>query len=220
MSTTTIDLVDLAHRMDDGFGRHSPVERQGALAIYRLLANGSPVSDADVGRELGMTSDEIGDLTSDWPGVYRNDEGHIVGFWGLAIPEMPHRFRLGDRQLHTWCAWDSLFLPEILRETADVTSTCPVTGEEIRLRVSPRGVEDMSPTGAVVSLLEPDNCDIEGNRIISSFCNYIHFFASQEVGEEWAANRGEGTFVLTLSEAFELGHLCNSLRFDDTLGNY
>ena len=220
MSTTTIDLVDLAHRMDDRGGRLSPVEKRGALVIYRLLAKGIPVSDSDVGRELGMTSDEVGDLTGDWPGVYRNDDGHIIGFWGLAISEMPHRFRLGDRQLHTWCAWASLFLPEILQETADVTSMCPVTGEEIHLRVSPRRVEEVSPAGAAMSLLEPDCCDIAGNRIISSFCNHIHFFASQGVGEEWATNRGEGTFVLTLSEAFELGHLCNSLRFDDTLGNY
>jgi alkylmercury lyase len=218
MTRTTADLADLARRIEDRFWRLSPVERRGALVIHRLLAKGIPVSDSDVGHELGMTSDEIGDLTRDWPGVYRDDEGHIVGFWGLSIPEMPHRFRLGDRQLHTWCAWDSLFLPEILRETADVTSTCPVTGEEIRLRVSPRGVEEVSPDGAVVSLLDPDTGDIEANRIISSFCSYIHFFASREVGEQWAANRGEGTFVLTLPEAVELGHLCNALRFGDELG--
>ena len=217
MSTTTIDLRGLAERMHSRFGALSTTETRAALVIHRLLANGVPVSDSDVGRELDMTSDEVGDLTRDWPGVYRNEDGDFIGFWGLAISEMPHRFRLGDRQLYTWCAWDALFLPGILQETADVVSTCPATGEEIRLRVSPRGVEEVSPSGAVMSLLEPESCDVEGNRVISSFCNYIHFFASQEVGEEWAANRGEGTFVLTLSEAFELGRLTNSLRYGDML---
>ena len=106
MSTTTIDLQGLAERMDDQFGTLSTLERRAALVIHRALARGVPVSDSNVGRELQMTPDEVGDLTRDWPGIYRDDDGGIIGFWGLGISEMPHRFILGTRRLYTWCAWD------------------------------------------------------------------------------------------------------------------
>ena len=100
-----------------------------------------------------------------------------------------------------------------------MVSACPATEEEIRLRVSPLGIEEVSHSGAVLSLLEPECCDVEGNRVISSFCNYIHFFASRDVGEAWAASQEKSAFVLTVSEAFELGRLTNSLRYGDALGS-
>ncbi len=42
----------------------------------------------------------------------RHDE-----YWGLAIAETKHRLEVDGRALYTWCAWDSLFLPEILQRT-------------------------------------------------------------------------------------------------------
>jgi hypothetical protein len=48
--------------------------------------------------------------------VFHDDAGHIVGFWGLSTTELgPHRLRGVDGvELSAWCAWDTLFLPELL----------------------------------------------------------------------------------------------------------
>ena len=43
--------------------------------------------------------------------------------------------------MHTWCAWDTLFLPALLGETAEVRSTCPVTGSVVELVVAPDAVK-------------------------------------------------------------------------------
>ena len=43
---------------------------------------------------------------------------------------MSHRFEVAGRTLYTWCAWDSLFLPQILGQEAEVESTCPLTAAE------------------------------------------------------------------------------------------
>ncbi|MGH7575101.1 MAG: organomercurial lyase [Longimicrobiales bacterium] len=45
---------------------------------------------------------------------------------------MHHRFEIDARTLGTWCAWDSLFIPELLGEAARVQSTDPETGEVVR----------------------------------------------------------------------------------------
>lgn len=217
MTTATIGLDGLAERLDASFGSLGAVEKRAALAIYRLLARGIPVSNSVLADELEMTTEKLADLILEWPGVHRNDKGDIVGFGGLAISEMPHRFQLGVRQLYTWCAWDGLFLPEILGEPAVITSKCPVTAAEIHLQISPDGVEEVSPVSTVVSLVDPANAEIESDRIISSFCHHIHFFASREVGDQWVAEKGDGAFVLTLAEAFELGRLTNALRYGDAL---
>ncbi len=53
-----------------------------------------------------------------WPNVERDQQGRVVGFSGLTLRPTAHSLRVGDRQLYAWCAWDTLFLPALLDETA------------------------------------------------------------------------------------------------------
>jgi alkylmercury lyase len=51
--------------------------------------------------------------------VFRDEEGRVVGFMGLSVVAFgEHRIELGGRTLTAWCAWDALFLPELLGEAA------------------------------------------------------------------------------------------------------
>jgi alkylmercury lyase len=98
--------------------------------------------------------------------------------------------------LHTWCAWDTLFLPELLGKTARVESACESSGDPVRLTVSPAGVESIEPASPVVSFLAPDPRRFQ-QSIMQNFCRYIHFFRSDRDGAAWIAER-PGTFLLTL----------------------
>ena len=91
-----------------------------ALGLYRLLAEGRPVSVKSLAQRLEVSPEDVSDTLRSWPGVYHNDEGDITGFWGLSLQEMPHRFEIEGKQLYTWCAWDTLFLPELIGRTAEV----------------------------------------------------------------------------------------------------
>ncbi len=86
-------------------------------------------------------------------------------------------------------------------------------GPALGSRPCPDRVEAAEPKDVVVSMLSPDHCDVSGNRVISTFCNHIHFHASREVGDAWAAEKENDTFMLTLEEAFELGRLANAVRY-------
>jgi alkylmercury lyase len=92
----------------------------------------------------------------EWIGVYTDAEERVYGFWGLTISGMKHRFEVDGVRLHTWCAWDAIFLPELLAKTAQVESVCEQSAQPVRLTVSPNGVESAEPAAPFISFLLPD----------------------------------------------------------------
>lgn len=151
-----------------------------------------------------------------WPGIYRSESGRIVGFWGLALEHTGHSFKVDGTQLYTWCAWDTLFLPELLGRRAIVESLSVVTREAVVLEVG-EGTLVADPATAVVSFLDPGTAPVDGERIISTFCNHILFFASRDEGEAWAAAADNGALILSLADAFQIGRTFNALRFGAAL---
>jgi alkylmercury lyase len=143
--------------------------------------------------------------------VFRDDSGNVAGFWGLTVAEMPpHAIEAGGVRLSAWCALDTLFLPEVLGTSIRVRSVSPGSHESIELEVEPR-VVSTAPQGLVVSFLRPGSPF--DSDVITIFC---HFFASPEAGERWVEEH-PGTFLLSLSDAFELARVSNR-RFVTALG--
>jgi len=191
-------------------------EQVASVALYRLLAAGCPVDPQRLAAAVGIPVQRIGEMLDGWPGVYRDDGGGVVGYWGLGLAEMDHRFEVvGGCELFTWCAWDTLFIPEILGKAARVRSACPVSGLEIRLMVTPTGIEGVEPAGTSVSFLRPEDGKISED-VIGNFCRYVHFFCSEEAGLEWSAEY-DGTFVLSLQEAYHIGKVKNLLQYGEGL---
>ena len=166
-----------------------------ALAVLRELANGVPVAIARVpdGARHGLAR---------WPNVHYDEAGRVVAFSGLTLEPTGHRFAVGGRQLYTWCAWDTLFLPAMLAQSADVESTCAATGREVRLTVDPDGVRRFDPRPLWLSFPAPSatsTADITG-----TFCCHVHFLATPSAIEAWLGGHPDGT-VLGLDDAYELG---------------
>jgi alkylmercury lyase len=207
---------DLAERAQDGFPRLSEQGRRVALATHRLLARGLPVPDYGIAAAAGLDIQQVRKEMDQWPGVYRNDSDRVVGFWGLALEGMSHSFEVEGVGLCTWCAWDTLFLPELLQKTARVTSPCGLTGTPLSLVVTPTDVTT-SHDDLTVSFVDPGECEVDSDRLISTFCNRIHFFESPDAAWEWKEAGQEDVTLLSLQEAFEVGRACNLLRFGDSL---
>ena len=170
-----------------------------ARAVYRLLAAGRPVTDDQLAADTGQPADQVTATLAAWPGVFRDDTGAVVGFWGLTVLDMPpHRLQVDGVPLSTWCAFDTLFLPPILAATAHVESVDAFTGDPITLTVTADGTATTSQPDPLVSFLDPaGKFDAD---IITSFCHYVHFFTDQENGRRWTANH-PGTFLLRLDDA-------------------
>jgi alkylmercury lyase len=147
--------------------------------------------------------------------VAGRDEGEIIGFWGLALADMPHVLRVGGRELRAWCAWDTLFLPELIGQAARIESTCPMTGEIISLQVVPgEGVRELSPATAALSFLRPDR-PFDADMVMS-FCHFVHFFRDEASADAWTAEHAN-TFVISVEQGFEIGQLSNRHKFGRAL---
>lgn len=201
MSQTTT-LSELAESLAGTF----PGSEDASLAraLLQELSRGVPVSTAQLARAAGRNEPEVSLVLERWPNVQRDHEQRVVAFGGLSLDATAHRFDVGDRQLYTWCAWDTLFLPRLLNERARVGSTCPITGTEVRLTVAPDRVLECQPRDLWVSFPSPSRASVQD--ITGSFCCHVHFLAGDAASARWLADH-DGGFVLPLEDAFELGRL-------------
>ena len=104
-------------RLANELPHFSPEDQRTAVTLYRELAKGQAVDADQMAQALGVSPDEARALLakdSIRALVYPDDKGRVLGFGGLAAAQMQHRFDVRGRTLWTWCAWDSLFIPEIL----------------------------------------------------------------------------------------------------------
>ena len=87
-------------------------------------------------------------------GMQTDENGSILGAASTAR-ETPHKVRVAGKQLFAWCALDTLFIPGLLDEPADIESTCPSSGETIRLTISPERIDACEPSSTWLSVFLP-----------------------------------------------------------------
>jgi alkylmercury lyase len=115
----------------------------------------------------------------------------------------PHAARIADQgAVWMWCALDPLFIVPLLGADAAVSSTCPTSGDPVRLTVTATGVATVEPATTVVSLLMPD-CPFD-DAVRQTFCHFVHFFASPAAADGRTAQH-PGTFWLPVTDAAEVG---------------
>ncbi|MCB0976923.1 MAG: hypothetical protein KDB02_05640 [Acidimicrobiales bacterium] len=190
-----------------------PRHQRVALATYELIATGKPARVDRIAEGAGVDIEEVEEWMSDWPAVFRDEDGAITGFFGLSVNDgFAHRFDTDEYgRAWTWCTYDPLFIAKVLGVTARVSSNCPVTGTPVTLTVTPEGVRDLDPPTAVMSMLPPDRASFRD--LITTLCHFIWLFETAEAAESWTA-QNPGTFVISVDEGFEIGRRMTDQVFD------
>ncbi len=211
MTTHAVKLEEVAQAMTAATPELDTVGRRIVGETFRRLARGEPVSPSEIADAAGLPPKTTEEILRSWPLTFWDDQDRIFRFWGLSIDRLrpTHSMEMEGRTVYGWCAWDTLFITELLDTETHVTSTDPQSGEATRLTVTAAGVKDVEPATTMVSFLLPDGP--MGADAIERFCHFVHFFASSESGRDWVADH-PGTFLLTVDEAFQLGRLTNRLR--------
>src|SRR5215831_15260246 len=162
-----VDALDAA--IAAATGRLEDQGRHLAVAVFRLLSAGHPVSVPAAADAAGMTEPLAASILRSWPAVFRDGHGQVTGFWGLALAGMPpHRVRRSGTELSAWCAWDPLFLARII-------GGLQVTSEAISYDIGRDGaITGASHPDAVLSFLRPDQP--WDDTVITSFCHYVRQF--------------------------------------------
>lgn len=178
-------------REDDGLAQE---------AFRVLLAEERPLSVRELTERLEVDDASIADVLEELSmsgRVETDDEGLLLGIFGLTPKPTSHRIELRGTTFFTWCAFDSVGIPAALQESAEITSECGHCRREIHLTV----VDEVAPSGPVVISWLPRQCDSVREEFcptVNFFCNEGHFTASTAHGES------SGAF-LTLEAASALG---------------
>ena len=195
-----VDAIDTA--IASATGQLGEDEQRLAVAVFRLLAAGDPVSIPAAAEAAALPASRVRSVLRSWPAVFWNDHDQVVGFWGLALTGMPpHRVQHAGADLSAWCAWDPLFLARIIGDL-DVATADPVTGEAITYHIGRDGtISAASHPHGVLSFLRPDQP--WDDNVMAAFCHYVLHFASPATAQRWTAGH-LGTFVISLGDADEL----------------
>jgi len=135
-ASSKLGLNELAGRIVECFPTLKVLEQRLSLNLYRLLAEGQPVPRTTLAERLEVPVETVSGILDGWPGVFSDDERRIVGYWGLAIPaayRSPHTLKINGRTRAAWCAWDTLFLPQLIGHAAEIESAGPLASGTVRL---------------------------------------------------------------------------------------
>jgi alkylmercury lyase len=213
-----LNLDELAASIVRCFPSLNLIEQRLSLYLYRLLAEGQPVPRTALAKRLEISHETVNCILDGWPAVFSDAEHQIVGYWGLSIPAAyigPHGLKTNGRTLSAWCAWDTLFLPQLIGHVAEIESVGPDTSGTVRLTVAPEQVERIDPVGAQMSFLLPNTQEAQKD-VVTSFCHFVHFFPSRQAAEGWTSKHA-GTFMLSIHEAHVLARLKNEAQYRDVL---
>ena len=206
-------LESLVNKFPEEFFHLTEYQQKISIQVYRMLAEGEPVSPSLVAELLHLSKDSVMEALNHMGGVFFDDDGCIVGYLGLTpIHKMPFQFQVNGHNMFTWCAWDSLFIPPIIDKSVLVKTECPITNEEIQLTVTPDGVKDITPSTTVMSYIETETDKIRSD-VIQSFCHHVLFFSSEEAGEKWITEQEGKHFLMSIQDAYKLGRIKNQRQY-------
>lgn len=166
--------------------------------LVRALATGHPVRVEEIAASANLPIDDVERLFRSQPGTEWDEAGRLVGF-GLTSRPTAHRFKVDAKTLYTWCATDTLFFTVILGTPTLIESTCPATGQAIRIELDPHAVVSVTPAEAVVSQRHHGK---PLSDVRSQVCDHGHYFASLAAASAWSVAHPEGE-VLSVAEAFD-----------------
>jgi hypothetical protein len=190
-------------------GDYGPQLSRLLIRMWQEVAKGKPITKSHVDKiinELSIEQENAEKFLSQM--CERDKKNNIIGILGLSqLKTWHHKFTVKGIESHTWCAWDTLFLAPLLKQTAYVESESPLYKKMVKVTISPDKVEKYEPSTAVLTMvvLDPKKDDVSTLQLLwDNICCKIFFCVSREEAEEWMKGRPNMT-VMTIEDGFDLG---------------
>ena len=198
---TKENITELADRTVEYY-RSIVSDDRWRLVVYavRELAKGEPV---EVARLAGLMDEPVERTAKELEEVVQwDEEGRVVGH-GLTLVPTQHAFEVNGRTMWVWCAGDAVIFPAWIDQPARITSPCAMTGETIEVLVTPDAVKEVTPAGAVASLIIYDPAVSRMADVRAAICSGQVFFRSADVANEWLRAH-PNALILPVGDYFEL----------------
>ena len=166
-------------------------ERELFLWILRRFATTGGPSSAEtreVAARLGLDVERAFDTFAREDLVQLDGDGKIVVAYPFSGRPTAHRVRFpSGHEAYAMCAIDALGIAPMFAEPIEIASQDPLSGDEIRARVTPDADAESWPEGTVVVSGALDRLA----DACSSCCPVLNFFASSKNAERWLGEHSE-----------------------------
>jgi alkylmercury lyase len=215
-------MNDLRHQSDESLAefmagwRTTQEERVPWLtvtgAVVGLTNYGEkPVPSTRLAELLGRAVSEAEALAQRWGPPGTRVEGGLISVSAERARAPSRRcVRIGERRFGvTGCGPDIFLYAPLVRPSLHLEETCTTTGSSIRIVFTPRGVERVEPSRAVLAVNHPREVSdlIEGRVDIedvdANVCVQTPLYSSAEAARGWLADHPGGR-LFTIREAWEL----------------
>ncbi len=159
------------------------------VKTMQALARGKPVSPGQLAEIWEVPLEQVRAILKQAVAKGQaqiDDQGNLVG-GVLSLVPTPHRISVDGTRLYAWCAYDAVYAPGVLGKTVDIVSQDFVTGETIRLSITPTGVSKGHPEDTWVTVVSTNTDYLGGPE--GPRCSQMLFFGSRQSAEIWAENR-------------------------------
>ena len=106
-------------------------ERQISKLLYQKLALGKSVSIETIANELQKPIQEIQDHLKQMAYVEYCAASEISAYRGVTLNQTKHNVFHNNSKIYTWCAFDTLFLADLLVKPVSISSICPTCRKTI-----------------------------------------------------------------------------------------
>jgi hypothetical protein len=125
------------------------------IKTIQALSRGNPVPPEQLAEIWEMPIEHVSSILerASVNGQAQVDaQGNLIG-GVLSLVPTTNRIAFDGDELYAWCAYDAIYAPGVVGKTANIVSEDPLTREPIKVTISPSGVQNVQPAGAVVSVV-------------------------------------------------------------------
>ena len=180
-----------------------------ANIIYQTLALGESVSMAMIMKKLNISTVEAKILVNSLDEIEKDQQSNITGFRGLSLTRGEFNIQVNNRQLFCWCAFDTLFVADLLSTPCKVIAQCGQSQQALSFTIDRNEIIYGHCESIFMSLALPSKECYQSN-LQACFCHYVKFFKSKKLAQTWAQEYSD-ICILPLQQAFELAKQRNLL---------
>lgn len=172
------------------------------LPAFRQLAFGEPLHLTRLAEITGITVEELEERLKAVR-CTRDKDGRLIDLFGMTLEKTSIALEIDGATIHSCCALWAVMIPKLVNRTAVVRSTDPLTGQPVRLVVSPEAVESVEPSHAAATTAIASAEEIAAN-VGAAFCSHTRFFHSRESAERFA-KEASSRYAVTVAELHQVG---------------
>lgn len=159
-------------------------EAKVLLPLFPLLAKGEALEIDRVSRATGVSAVEI-ERAAAAGRCERDADGRLIDLYGMTLAPTLHRVEADSKIIYSCCALWAHVIPKLIEYPVEVESVDPRRRELVRLSISPEGVEQVDPIGAMATMVVSGE-EEASDDVCASFCCQVRHFVSRESAEEFA----------------------------------